>query len=448
MLGSNVFITFLLALLNFGISSWVFLRYRPFLNLLHLGVISTFFSFTVRPILSAINDYFLLYISPSDIEERASTVNYAMLIGLVTAIIFYIGYHLIMGRIRYKKKEIAINFRHYYMLGILAASAILILIMIAYHILTSGQWLAGARTVAITMLIPGGKYFFGLSIVLATIIPLIGYIIWSKVKSFGKTIIIISSFIAIVSLFLLYQRGFLLMAFILVFWFFEKKTRLRFKHFIILFLVGIFVITFMRPLVYGISQGNINLSLFSLKHLSPTTLFLKSPNFAGPDTYIVMFKYIEEEGRTSGKTFLSWPFRILPLKARVDISKSASDILNEFTYGDLYREQGFGFNVGIGHELYLAFGWIGLIFMLIPGIITGFIDRWLARVDKIKIFTPWLVGAAFASGGFSGEVAAQMQWTLLYLGVGIFIMLFCLIFLSPSREVYNPKDLKTGIVEK
>ncbi|KPJ56684.1 hypothetical protein AMJ49_04215 [Parcubacteria bacterium DG_74_2] len=440
MISFNIFITFLLALLNFGIISWVFLHYRPFLNLVHLSAVSIFFNFTARPILSAINDYSLLYISPLDVEERASMMNQAMLIGLFATIIFYIGYYLVMRKIRYKRKEPVMHCRYHHMLSIVGASALLVSVIVLYHILTSGQWLPGARTVAITTLIPGGKYFFGLSIVLATIIPLIGYIIWSKVGLFGKIIIIISSLTAVISLFLLYQRGFFLMLFILVLWFFEKKTELRLKHLIILFLFGIIVITFMRPLAFGISRGTIDLDLFSLKRLNPTTLFLKSPNFASLDSSVVMLEYIDEEGYTFGKTFLSWPFRILPLKTRVDITRSASDILNEFVYKEHYREKGYGFAVGITHELYLAFGWIGIILMLIPGIITGYIDRWLSRVNKITIITPWLVGAAFATGGFAGEVAAQFQWALLYFVVGVLITFFCSVLLSPSIRVYKLKQ--------
>lgn len=442
MINFNVFITFLLALLNFGIISWTFLRYKPFLNLVHLAVISLFFSFTVRPILSAINDYYLLYSSPSDIAERASMVNQAILIGLFATIIFFVGYYFVMGKIRYQRKEPIIRCRYHHMLGIIGASALLISVIVLYHILTSGQWLPGARTAAITTLIPGGKYFFGLSIVFATIIPLIGYMIWSKVRLFGKIIIIISSLLAVISLVFLYQRGFLLMSLILVLWFFEKKTKLKLKHLVILFFVGIFVITFMRPLAYGISRGTINLDLFSFKHLNPTILFLKNPNFASLDSSIVMLEYINKEGYTFGKTFLSWPFRLLPLKTRLEITRSASDILNEFIYKEHYREQGYGFAVGLTHELYLAFSWIGLILMLIPGIITGYIDKWLSRVNKITIMTPWLVGAAFATGGFWGEVAAQFQWALLYFLVGVFITFFCSVLLSPSIRAKNQSDEK------
>jgi hypothetical protein len=150
--------------------------------------------------------------------------------------------------------------------------------------------------------------------------------------------------------------------------------------------------------------------------------FLFSPNFDNVDVWPIAISSVEENGLLGGKTFLAIPARFLTTKMRQNLNLiTASDYLNSCYWGNKYWDTSFGFNVTLPQELYLNFGWVSMIFGLIPGIITALIDRWLWQISKLNIINIYLVGAAFFTGGFIGEIGGILQWFAVLLIIGMII---------------------------
>jgi hypothetical protein len=296
--------------------------------------------------------------------------------------------------------------------------------------ISGGHILATSRNIAITQVIPAGKYIFGISevslvfaIVFASILVLQGR---GFNKIIGLLIILISSFIII----LLYQRGILVFSITIVLWLYEKfKGKVSLKLMISFLVAGLLIIVLARPISDMISatmSGQMQIKFLSDLHerFRLTKAFLYSPDFSQIDVFIVALKYQESEGLLWGKNFLGWIVRFLPFQVRTEIASSGVDLLNSYIYDISYQQTGFGFNVGLPHDLFLSFGWIGLFLMIIPGYISGRLDRWLETLSPNTVWSVTKAIAVLWTGGLMGETGGIIQWFFTYLlfGAGMSIL--------------------------
>jgi hypothetical protein len=301
--------------------------------------------------------------------------------------------------------------------------AVGVLSVVLMHVLSDGYWLPSARDQALTAVAPFGKALFGMAVIpLTASFALSLYFVrtWRHVSSLRGIISLVLLLLSGVLLFLLYQRGFLVMALIAFAFLLDRDGVITYRRLAVFAVAAVILIILVRPLATLMVTGQMPEIQVGLKHQ-----LLYAPNFDTPDVWPVVMAYVNENGFLKGQTFLAIPLRFASpgIREQWDIF-TAVDVVNAYYQGRSYFETLFGFNVSLPQELFLNFGLMGLFFTVFAGLATAKMDAWLWRVQPRHVFFIYAIFAAFFTGGFMGELGGILQWILAYLALGLVVNWF------------------------
>jgi len=279
--------------------------------------------------------------------------------------------------------------------------------VVAMHVLSAGRWLAHVRSEAITAAVPLGKLLFPLAVVpLSVAVAYAILLIFLERNTRRRMLGLLSFLLASAFLTLLYQRGFLISAFLLSFALLERYRRIRMWWVFGLMAFVLFYALYARPLIAWLLQGQaLIFSWESILH----RLFM-SPDLDKIDVWPIALRYVEENGFLWGYTLIYAPAALLAPSQRLELGwLTVVDLLNAYYWGPQYWDTRFGFNVTLAQELFLNFSWLGLVGAYLAGIGTFFADRFLLRRGVTLGFV------AFNLGAFNVYSGGYFVWPLAYL---------------------------------
>ena len=141
--------------------------------------------------------------------------------------------------------------------------------------------------------------------------------------------------------------------------------------------------------------------------------YLRNPDGDYVEVWMVLLNYSGEHGQQLGRTILAAPATILPNDTRRSLGMlTGLDVLNNYYQPEAYWGLKFGFNVSLLQELFLNFGYYGLLLVPIAGYGCGrAVTRYYRRVSSgadpgaefFLLFGIWTLSTSFAG----------LQWTLL-----------------------------------
>lgn len=403
-------------LLIYIIAFW--LTRRPLVTVFHLVLATHVLAFVLRPSLAALTDGYMLY--PVSVSQGWSWYNLGLVYELLFMLFYVAGY--LAGRRRAAtplgRPPVSVVRGYWFSLSL----GILLVAMI--HVLSHGAWLPTVRSSTITSVVPYGKLLFIAVIPLSMTLPL-GYLVirtWPRLWP----IVVPGCVVSLVALSLLYQRGFVISGIILVLFLWDRYSRLGYIQALVVGVTLMALLAELRPFANVLSSILASGTPVSYVPSAAPSLMEKvrsfmlfSPNFDAPDVWPVAIAWIHENGLALGSTFAAIPARVLTPGLRRELGlTTAVDLLNEYYWGEHYWTTNFGFNVSLSQELFLNWGPLSLVVSFIPGLLTAKVDRWLWRFTKVNVMSIYVVAAAFATGGFSGELGGIMQWGLAYIALG------------------------------
>jgi hypothetical protein len=395
------------------------ITFRPRLTVFHLFLATQFVAFVVRPIL-AVQERFFLY----QVPDGWRLYNLGLLLQLIATLFFVGGYLLglliknrgFLPASRKSRFVIPLTFFR----GMVFSLVLGVFSVTLIHVFSSGLWLPSARSQALTAVVPFGKVLFGMAVIpLSFSFTVSLYFLWNRrrIISLHGVLSLASLLLSGLLLILLYQRGFLLMGFIVFIFLLDRVGAITYGRLVSFAGIGLILLIFARPVALLVATGQMPEMRAGLKHY-----LLYQPNFDNPDVWPVVITFVKKDGLLNGQTFLAIPLRFAsPLVRREWNILTAVDVLNFFYEGSFYWETRFGFNVSLPQELFLNFGWLGLFFTVFAGIVTAWVDIWLWRVYPRRVFLMYAVFASFFTGGFMGELGGTLQWTLAYITFGLVV---------------------------
>lgn len=437
-------LTYWLAAANAALmAAWILLYGRPIVSVLRYVAIFTLVSFSLRPALAA---------------SVGGYTNYATTLGLEAynrGLLCQLGFHLaltlgyVLGRRRDGGRPpslVAVPTPS----AFFAAAGLGVAGLAALTAVAGTAWLPTMRTTTIDVAVPGGKYLFPISIISFSVLIPLGMLVSQVGRRLSLAWALGGIAFAISALSLLQVRGFVLTGILLVGWVLDRAGRLRVRH-VVGGLVGLFLLgNVLRPLgsliarrVAGappdvatvVAEAAVR-EAGVLAAARAALLYTTSNDLA--DTWPVVFEYVERHGLSYGGTLLAIPTRFLPTRLRLAARvTTAGDRINVHHYGEAYAEKSFGMNVTLPNELVMAFGALGVALGVLPGLLMGIADRWLARVRVLTPLGVFVVYACFAVG-FYGEPAASVQWLVGVLVVGIAVHTLSGIRLTPRSPAAAP----------
>jgi hypothetical protein len=431
---SSFTLTYFLATVNLIIIVFALWSTRyPIITLLHIILASTFFTFTVRPIVDAIVKQTLY---PTSLGWNY--YNLGLIYQLIFEISFLLGYIIL-----YKKREKNIQIKFSYKLkkGYLLSLFLGLGVVLLMAILSHGMWLASNRHGTITSAVPFGKILFPVAVISLSVSFPLAYLLYYRHSNLSvKLLILIGSVISFLLLDLLYERGFAISGFILILFFYEKLRKMKYRWIILFIFIVLLLLTFLRPLALLLS-GSSNVESFR-SPINSILSFFTGPNFDSADVWPVVMEYVKEKGLLFGSTFLNLPFIFFPPSMRHQYGLLlAVDRINAFYWGNFYWISNFGFNVFTPQEVIMNFGLLLLpVFGLIIGVMTSLFDKWLRKFNKINVFNVYLVAAIFASGG--NLISTSIEWFVAFALLGWFINLvskFCIFSYKTLNVNYKNK---------
>ncbi len=383
------------------------------ITLLHVGLVSTFFAFSIRPIVDASMGGYTLY--PTSLGW-----NYYNL-GLIYQIIFEISFlfgYIVLYKNRKRNMRISLSrsLKKGYLSSLFSGMIVVFLIAILSH----GNWLASNRSTTITSTLPLGKILFPMAIIPLSVSFPLAYLCYKHSNLSFKFLLLIGLVIAFLSMDLLYERGFLISSFILILFFYEKSKKIKYRWLILFIVFALLLATFLRPLALFLSGSTKSGGNFG-SPIDAMLSFFKGANFDSADVWPVAMEYVKEKGLLFGTTFLNLPFTFFSPAMRHQYGfLLAVDRLNAFYWGNFYWFSNFGFNVSTPQEVLMNFGPSLLpVFGFIVGVMTSLFDKWLWSFSKINIFTVYLVAAIFQSGG--NLISGSIEWFIAFIIVGFFL---------------------------
>lgn len=428
-------ITILLAILHISLyTGAIFLVRRPIISLFHLAIAKYAIAFGIRPFLSAFHDNYTIYTSNPSLSEY----NFGLLIQLLFNAIFVVSYIFFIRKLDVARPVLRSYISTHSMLIPLTVGCISVLLI---HILSGGSWMATERSQTLTSVVPFGKFLFPIAAIpLMVMIPTT--YIWAKSKKNRSIIAIAFGCITITLLTLLYQRGFILIGIIVLFWLHERIRGLSYARVITtgtLLLIGLMII---RPLAKFIMlQGQVDFMSLMFSHGDHNafvSFFLFGPNFDNIDVWPIILNFISDKGFLFGSTFISLISRFATPSLRQDYGLlSAVDQINAYHWGDLYWRNNFGFNVTLAQELFVNFGVASLLFAVLPAYASARLDRWLQRVSTLSLASLATVSAVFFTGGFVGELSGIIQWSVAMIIIGSLLKYINNLRVLPSATQHN-----------
>jgi hypothetical protein len=229
------------------------------------------------------------------------------------------------------------------------------------------------------------------------------------------------SFISIIILFLFYQRGYMLQAFLGVIIVLKKYQKMNLRRLIIFGFIGILILLFARDfynLIFGINTFSQSLNTNFIYNK-----LLYSPNFDYLDVYVNFLNFIQHNHITFGTNLVAQIFRFLPFSIRKNLPiLTMTDMLNKFN-DPIGYEKGFGFTVPILLDFMGAFGVFGILLMVLPGFFTGISDKIINKKNE-NIGEIILSITLFNIGSLWGPLDIQ------YITLNLFIFLIIVTFIK------------------
>jgi len=424
--------------------SSLLLTFRPAFTLFHIFLATQTVAFVLRPILSVADGGFSLYGGP------VAFYNEGLFLNLLANFLAALGYLAVYAK-RYPKASQPYRYSRSSLLkGTWISFALGLTALALIHFLSGGAWLPNARGEAITRVVPFGKVLFPLAVVpfsfsLASSILLIFFMLRDAKsplpKNFvGLLFLLLVGVISAVSLILLYQRGFLLTALLVTFFFVARLQNWGYTKLMLIGLLSLVLLTQIRPtahLIANLLSGEVPSAPANIEE-QPSFLkrnFLYAPNFDTVDVWSIVLSYIADNGYKGGSTYLAVPLRFFPPSLRLQYgSLTAVDELNVYYWGNVYWEKSFAFAVSLAQEAYLNFGLLGFILPLLAGMLGAWLDRWLWTLSLLTTTRMYGVFAAFHTGIPTSEVGGVAQWALAYLFTGFFIGVLSSLSLKSSAN--------------
>jgi hypothetical protein len=442
---SSPSLTIVLASLHaFLYLSFLLLTFRPAFTLFHLFLATQTVAFVLRPILSAADGGFSLYGGP------LAFYNEGLFLNLLANFLVALGYLAVYARRHSKASQSYRYSRSSLLKGTWISLALGLTALALIHFLSGGAWLPNARSEAITRVVPFGKVLFPLAVIPFSFSfasgTLLIFFMLREAKSLlpknfvGLLFLLVVSLTSAIALVVLYQRGFLLVAFLVVLFFLSRLHHWGYVKLMLVALLSLVLLTQIRPaaqLVVNLLSGEVPSASANIEE-QPSFLkrnFLYAPNFDTVDVWPVVLSYIADNGYKGGSTFLAAPLRFFLPSLRLEYGLlTAVDELNAYHWGDVYWEKSFGFNVTLVQEAYLNFGPLGFILLPLAGMLGAWLDRWLWTLSLLTTTRMYGVFAAFVVGIPTGEVGGVAQWALAYLFTGVFIGVLSSLSLKPSAN--------------
>lgn len=412
------------------------LTYRPVLSIFHMVHLYNAIAFGIRPMLAASVGGYTNY----PISTGLDAYNQGLLNQLVFILFLSGAYAACYLYVRPKVHEIVAipSLR-----SLLAAFLLGMLGVIVLHIASGGAWLPSARTAAIDVASPGAKYIFPLSIIaLSAVLPM-SALAWLVKAPISRPLLFAMVVLSLLLLSLLYVRGMVISALLLILWLLEKNRKLRTGH-IIAALGLVFVLgNTMRPVAQMISvrlspaqsqkQAVVKQLVESLSLMDRVRIaLLYTTNNDLADSWPVVISYVHKAGLNGGASFAAIPARFAGTRQRLASGlMTASDLVNSYYYGDSYSRLSFGLNVTLANELYMSFGAAGMLLGVIPGLLIWATDRWMMRMRVVTSSAMFLAYVLWAYK-FTSEPAATVQWI-----VGALVVAFIVEILARLR-LYRP----------
>ena len=424
--------------------SSLLLTFRPAFTLFHIFLATQIVAFVLRPILSVADGGFSLYGGP------LAFYNEGLFLNLLANFLAALGYLAVYAR-RYPKASQPYRYSRSSLLkGTWISFALGLTALALIHFLSGGAWLPNARGEAITRVVPFGKVLFPLAVVpfsfsLASSILLIFFMLREAKsplpKNFvGLLFLLLVGVTSAVALILLYQRGFLLTALLVTFFFVARLQNWGYTKLMLIGLLSLVLLTQIRPtaqLIANLLSGEVPSAPANIEE-QPSFLkrnFLYAPNFDTVDVWSIVLSYIADNGYKGGSTYLAVPLRFFPPSLRLQYgSLTAVDELNVYYWGNVYWEKSFGFGVSLAQEAYLNFGLLGFILPLLAGMLGAWLDRWLWTLSLLTTTRMYGVFAAFHTGIPTSEVGGVAQWALAHLFTGFFIGVLSSLSLKSSAN--------------
>ena len=292
-----------------------------------------------------------------------------------------------------------------------------ILLLIAFALsawLVGSQGLASQRTQSLSTLNPAMRYIYPVALFgqLAGFAIMIREVFYRQYrKALFPLVLIILCFS------LTNQRGVLLTGILLWLAYAVYFSRIsRTKSFFVCFMLFFLAINLkvINTYIVGGSSDEI-LALVS---------FIDGPDGAQLQVWSILFTYLETNSHTFGSSLSSGLLGIIPHSIRVFINTpTVTDTLNMFYAPDQYLDLGFGFNGTLTHDLFLSFGWFGL---LLAAPVAFLVSRAIARIKITAQRGAFLSSVIifFAIGTFLGSGFQVLHWYIVPLMIYLLSRIF------------------------
>lgn len=240
-------------------------------------------------------------------------------------------------------------------------------------------------------------------------------------KRFAYGIFIL--FLGFIATAIINQRG-LVITFLLClsvfFWRYNKKSLV----FIILIIItfAVFILRKIIPFILGLNSD------FKDENYSDTISYLsnvaKSPDGADLEVFVIAQNFVQKNGFLVGESIINFPFTLMSSDWRFEQKLfTGLDFLNDFYQSDIYWGLKYGFNVTSGQEMYLNFGFFGLVVATLAGFLVGrSLNKYEVSVSKgqdpIYSFLPTfaLINLLSSIAGFMWSVVFYLIYLILSFG--------------------------------
>lgn len=386
----------------------------PTVTVFHVSLAVSALTYGVRPILSASEGGLTIYST----RMGWQAYNTGLLLQAVFLVFYLIGYLFVARRgddARNHGDPVQLNVS---LKGLLLTAGVGFGALGVIHVLSNGGWLPTTRGQTLTSAVPYGKILFPMAAVPLTLLLPQAWVYWRTRPRTRWPSAGILAVAALVALVLLYQRAFIVYAAITVLWLINAsaKRRVGYVQLALFAFLVVLIVGSLRPVAESLVSGNFPSGLDVASGWPRIKeVLLYQPNFDRADIWPVVLEYVEERGFRAGATYLSVPARFATPAFRERTNMlTAVDELNEYYWGDTYWRTNFGFAIAQSHELFLNFGWAGMVLAIIPGLLTGWIDNRLRTMKYVSAGRIALITGAFLTGGFMGELAGAIQWLIVF----------------------------------
>lgn len=357
-----------------------FFTRKKYTGLFHFSLLFGIVPFIIRPILSQVNDGWLIYQPKYQTESDYVIIylvvilfNLSFILGYLFKMFFFEnGIDRISPKIGYIPKVHFIIF--------------MMLLLIGYLFAVGGaSWLGNARDTVASEVVPAFRFIYPMVIFLSFFVVLCTFFRVQSKKSEKKELYLVV-LLVFACITLLNTRGWFMSILTILFCFYFTKKGLSIKYTIILVVLLGFVAFYMRSILSWIFGDIVEESQTFYQVLLSKFLFTSSGDII--DTWHIVFDYVQDEGYRLGETVLGNFTLLFPTSVRESLSlKPAVDVVNYYYQGDLYYTKKFGFNISIQQEMFINFGYFGLLLIFLSGFFFRYFEAKIFLMKEIKMVT-------------------------------------------------------------